>query len=133
MSTMLAANVVQLPKPGSRAVGLPDSIAKDMTGDPLGDLSKVLIHIWAAGSLAMAAMERERDFKAKCRKVGLDPDIARKVSLHEEDPIESVIFGLSRIDTLITYAQRQCERLIQSAATRAANPAPRPPRRRKAK
>lgn len=102
-----------------------------MTGDPLGDLSKVLIHIWAAGSLAMTTMERERGFKAKCRQVGLDPDIARKVSLYEEDPIESVIFGLSRIDTLITYAQRQCERLIQSAATRAANPAPRPPRRRK--
>lgn len=131
MSAEPVSNVIQFPKSENPHVELPDHVAKDMTGDPLRDLSKVLLCAWAAGSHTMIIMEREKDFKAKCRELKLDPDIVRKVTFDKSDPIDSAIHSLSNLDMMIKFAQRQCERLIESAATRAADPPPTPSRRRK--
>lgn len=132
MTAEPAPNVVPFPSVKQPHAELPKHVAEELTGDPLADLSKVLLYIYATMVSSLVDIEEEKKFKAKCRELGLDPDIARKIPAGPIGTVDSAIRSLSRGMDLVTFARKQCERLAQAAAARAASPAPTPRRRRKA-
>ena len=77
-------------------------------------------------------MENEAKFKAKCRELGVDPDIARKITSDNLDPLNTVVSSLQDFMKMAKFISRQCETMAnalhaaqQAAAARAK------PRRRK--
>lgn len=126
-----APNVVEFPNARTLPAGLPQYVTEQLTGDPLGDLSTALLYINAAMVSALVDIEDEEKFRAKCRELGLDPDIARKLPGGPIATAGSTIRSLSRGMDVVAFARRQCDLLAQVATARAAEPPPTPSRRRK--